>query len=75
MCGKPCLLLVELGNIAFCVVKQCNMDLEEVGDHRRLQLNKLEKISNKAYDNAHIYKKKTKVAHDKLISRNKFQVG
>lgn len=47
--------------------------LKEVRDHKTLQLNKLEEIPNKAYDNAQIKKrKKTKETYDNMISRKNF---
>ena len=34
----------------------------------KLKLNKLEELHNEAYENAHIYKTKTKTLHDKHIT-------
>ena len=38
-------------------------------------MNELEELRNKAYDNARIYKEKTKRWHDKKILRREFKVG
>ena len=51
------------------------MNIDDVGLHRKLQLNKLEEIRNEAYENAHIYKDKTKAFHDKMIRSKTFSVG
>ena len=40
---------------------------------RKLQLNELEELRNKAYENARIYKAKTKVFDDKHINRKTFK--
>nr|XP_011470272.1 PREDICTED: uncharacterized protein K02A2.6-like [Fragaria vesca subsp. vesca] len=42
---------------------------------RKLQLNELEEIRNDAYDNAWIYKERTKAYHDKMIRGKSFVVG
>ncbi|KAM2964789.1 hypothetical protein FF2_022541 [Malus domestica] len=43
------------------------MNLDEAGRQRRLQLNELDEIRHEAYDNASIYKQKTKAFHDNMI--------
>nr|XP_028953891.1 uncharacterized protein LOC114822903 [Malus domestica] len=51
------------------------MDIDVAGIHRKLPLNELEEIRNEAYENALIYKEKTKVAHDKMICGKTFSIG
>ena len=38
-------------------------------------MNELEELRNKAYDNARIYKEKTKRWHDQKILRREFKAG
>ena len=50
-------------------------DYQAAKEKRLLQLNELEELRNETYDNARIYKDKTKRWHDKRIVRKEFKVG
>ncbi|KAM1067559.1 hypothetical protein ACFX2B_022598 [Malus domestica] len=70
--GKPCHLPVKLEHKAHCTVKTFNLDIDAAGMHRKLQLNELDEVRNEAYENARIYKEKTKAFHDKMIRDKTF---
>ena len=67
--GKPCHLPLELEYKAMWVVKKLNYDFQVTKEKRLLQMNELEELRNKAYDNAMIYKDKIKKWHDQKIQR------
>ncbi|XP_017640253.1 uncharacterized protein LOC108481662 [Gossypium arboreum] len=73
--GKPCHLPVELEHHVYWAIKQCNMEMEAIGEARKLHIQELEEIRRNAYDNAKIYKEKTKKLHDRRISFKSFNVN
>ena len=51
------------------------MDLDVAGAKRFMDLQELEELRLKAYENAAIYKEKTKKWHDKKLVSKTYQVG
>ena len=58
--GKPCHLPLELEYKAMWAIKKLNCDFQAAKENRLLQMNELEELRNETYDNARIYKDKTK---------------
>ena len=73
--GKPCHLPLELEYKAMWAIKKLNFDFKTAREERLFQLSELEELRNEAYDNARIYKDKTKKWHDQRILRKEFREG
>ncbi|XP_074293176.1 uncharacterized protein LOC141620126 [Silene latifolia] len=52
-----------------------NQNIDEAGLHRKLQFQELEELRQNAYDNASLYKEKTRSWHDKMVTRRVFEEG
>ncbi|XP_016185657.1 uncharacterized protein LOC107627326 [Arachis ipaensis] len=66
--GKTCHLPTELKHKAFWATKFLNLEAQIAGEKRLLQLNEMEEFRLEAYENARIYKERTKRWHDKRIA-------
>ena len=73
--GKPYHLPLELEYKAMWAIKKLNCDFQATKEKRLLQMNELKELRNEAYDNAKIYKEKTKRWHDQNILRREFKAG
>ncbi|XP_019248737.1 PREDICTED: uncharacterized protein LOC109228005 [Nicotiana attenuata] len=72
---KSCRLPVEIEHKSYWAIKMLHLDLSLIGEHRLTQMNTLEEFRLDAYKNAWIFKKKTKMRHDRLIKPKEFHEG
>ncbi|CAM8959688.1 unnamed protein product [Rhodiola kirilowii] len=73
--GKTRHLPVELEYKALWAIRELNMDMKAAREKRLLQLHELDEIRLDSYENARIYKERTKKWCDKRILHSEFNEG
>ncbi|XP_038997318.1 uncharacterized protein LOC120122164 [Hibiscus syriacus] len=72
--GKACHLPIELEQKAYWTIKRLNFDAQLAREHRLLELNEMKEFRAQVYENAWIYKEKTKKWHDQKLIPWPFEV-
>ncbi|XP_024976253.1 uncharacterized protein LOC112514152 [Cynara cardunculus var. scolymus] len=73
--GKACHMSLELEHKAYWEIKELNISLNEAGKKRKLQLCELDEHRLLSYENAKLYKEKTKKWHDNRIQYRELREG
>ncbi|KAL4564784.1 hypothetical protein LXL04_028855 [Taraxacum kok-saghyz] len=73
--GKGCHLPVELAHRALWATKEVNMEYDQAGKERKLQLSELEELRDEAYNNAVTNKAQMKAYHDAKLKLKTFEKG
>ena len=66
---------IELKHKAYWAIKFLNFDLKVIGEDMLLKLSEMDEFRLEAYENAKLYKKRTRRWHDKHLVRHEFKVG
>ena len=71
--GKACHLPVKFEHRAYWAIRALNLDLNQAGKQRLLQLNDLDELRRESYESSRIYKERLKFFHGKTIARKTFE--